>query len=206
MANVVFLSVPAYGHLNPVLPIVSELVRRGHRVTVFDEPPFEKLITATGAHFVAYPKAVSMEDMSAVLLKGDLMATFELFLRASPVLYEFCLKQLLGNIPNVLVVDGIALWGEMIGRRLTVPTIVASPFFAYEIGRNTAPGELRHNLGLFARVLPRLVWGWIRVALYGIYLMPLHWPLLPIRGNLTMMLTSRELHPESPIFRSKRWM
>ena len=205
MANIVFLSVPAWGHLNPVLPIISELVRRGHRVTVFDEPPFAAAVEATGARFVAYPKAISMEDMSAVLMRGDLMATFELFLRGTTTLYRFCLSQLVDDIPNVLVIDGIALWGEMLGRRLTVPTVVSSPFFAYEINRNSAPGEFAHNLGLFARVFPQLVWGWIRIALNGVYLLPLHWPLLPMRGNLTMMLTSKEVHPPSPIFRDKRW-
>jgi MGT family glycosyltransferase len=205
MANIVFLSVPAYGHLNPVLPVIAELVRRGHSVTVFDDLPFAPLIATTGAKFVAYPKAVSMEDMSAVLMRGDLMATFELFLRASPRLYEFCVTSLLPNIPNVLVIDGIALWGEMVGRRLTVPTVVTSPFFVYELARNTAPGEFLHNFGLFARILPRLVLQWILVALKGVWLMPLHWPLLPIRGNLTLMLTSRELHPPSPIFSGRGW-
>lgn len=205
MAKIVFLSVPAYGHLNPVLPIVAELARRGHDVTVFDEPPFRSLIESSGARFVAYPPAMSMEDMSAVLMNGDLMATFELFLRASAKLYKFCLKMLLADIPNVIVIDGIALWGEMVGRRLTVPTVVTSPFFAYELGRNASPAEFRQNLGRFLRHLPALVIGWIRLALNGVYLLPLHWPLLPMRGNLTMMLTSETLHPPSPIFKDRRW-
>ena len=205
MAKIVFLSVPAYGHLNPQLPIIAELARRGHVVVVFDEPPFRHLIESVGARFVAYPPAMSMEDMSAVLMNGDLMATFELFVRASAKLYDFCLKTLMDDIPNVIVIDGIALWGEMVGRRLTVPTVVTSPFFAYELGRNAAPGEFSLNLRRFLRHLPALVIGWIRLGLKGVYLLPLHWPLLPMRGNLTMMLTSRELHPLSPIFKDKRW-
>ena len=205
MAKIVFLSVPAYGHLNPQLPIIAELARRGHDVAVFDEPPFRPLIEAAGARFVAYPPAMSMEDMSAVLMNGDLMATFELFVRAAAKLYDFCLKMLVEDIPNVIVIDGIALWGEMVGRRLTVPTVVTSPFFAYEIGRNAAPGEFRHNLGRLLRRFPALVIGWIRLGLKGVYLLPLHWPLLPMRGNLTMMLTSRKLHPPSPIFKDPRW-
>ncbi len=60
MANIVVLSVPAWGHLNPVLPIIAELVRRGHSVTVFDEPPFAAAVEALGASFVAYPPAMSM--------------------------------------------------------------------------------------------------------------------------------------------------
>ncbi len=205
MANIVFLSVPAYGHLNPVLPIIAELVRRGHNVTVYDEPPFLPVIEATGATFAAYPPALSMEDMSAVLMDGNLMATFHLFLRVTTKLYRYCVAQLGNRLPDVVVVDGIALWGEMVGRRLGVPTVVTSPFFAYEIGRNAAPGEFSRNLGQFLRLLPQLVIDWIAVALNGVWLMPLHWPLLPVRGNRTLMLTSRELHPPSPIFRDRRW-
>ena len=195
MARIVFLSVPAYGHLNPVLPIIAELVRRGHAVTVFDEPPFELVIRATGAQFVAYPKAMSMEDMAAVLIGGDLMATFELFLRASAPLYDFCLTTLRSDRPDVLVIDGIALWGEMVGRRLRVPTVVTSPFFAYGLSRHDAAAEIRTNVVNLARVFPPLVMDWIRVALRGVHLLPLHWPLMPARGNLTLMLTSREMHP-----------
>src|SRR5690349_12594365 len=103
MAKIVFLSVPAYGHLNPQLPIIAELARRGHDVVAFDEPPFRPLIEAAGARFVAYPPAMSMEDMAAVLMNGDLMATFELFVRASARLYDFSLKTLLQDIPNVIV-------------------------------------------------------------------------------------------------------
>ena len=211
MANIAVLSVPAWGHLNPVLPIIAELVRRGHSVTVFDEPPFAGAVEALGAKFIAYPPAMSMEDMAAVLMNGDLMATFELFLRVTPKLYRFALRQLRDKKPDALVVDGIALWGELLGRRLRIPTVVTSPFFAYELGRNAAPGEFRHNLARFIRILPRLVWDWILVALHGLgglpfaFPLPLHWPLLPMRGDLTLMLTSQALHPPSPIFRRRGW-
>ena len=205
MARIVFLSVPAYGHLNPVLPIVRELVRRGHEVTVFDEPPFAPVIEATGAKFVAYPPVMSMEDMSAVLMGGDLMATFELFLRSSPALHEFCYQTLKRNKPDILVADGVALWGETVGRALRVPHVITSPFFAYELGRNQGEGEFRASLGSFLRSLPALVVGWIRIALKGVWFLPLHWPIQPVRGDLTLMLTSRELHPPSPIFDRKGW-
>jgi len=205
LARIVVLSVPAYGHLNPVLPIVAELVRRDHDVTVYDEPPFEPVIRATGAGFVAYPKAMSMEDMAAVLIRGDLMRTFELFVRASAPLYDFCRAQLRDNPPDVLVIDGIALWGEMVGRRLHIPTVVTSPFFAYELSREAAGEEFARNLRNLLPALGPIALGWINLGLRGVQLLPLHWPLLPVRGDLTLMLTSRQLHPPSPIFKWRGW-
>ena len=35
-----FVSIPAYGHVNPTLPLVAELVSRGHRVTYFTSADF----------------------------------------------------------------------------------------------------------------------------------------------------------------------
>jgi MGT family glycosyltransferase len=205
LARIAFLSVPAYGHLNPVLPIVAELVRRGHEVVVFDEPPFETAVRPTGASFVPYPPVMSMDDMAAVLMRGDLMETFELFIRSTPALYDFCFRTLRKNRPDVVVIDGIALWGEMAGRRLGIPTVVTSPFFAYEIGRNAGQAEFARNLRNFLRQLGPFVLHWVRVGLRGPWLLPLHWPLMPVRGNLTLMLTSRELHPPSPIFGHRGW-
>lgn len=207
MANIVFLSVPAFGHLNPVLPIVAELVRRGHTVTVYDEPPFQTLIEATGAGFVAYPPAMSMEDMAAVLMGGDLVATFALFLRATPALVRFCRPRLKANRPDVLVYDGIALWGEVLGKMLKLPTVVASPFFAYEIpfagGRSPEFWQMARSM---VRNIPLMAWQWIRVALLDLRAIPLHLPFLPASGKKMLMLTSRELHPKSPTFSKPRWV
>src|SRR4051812_19458262 len=55
LAKIAILSVPAYGHLNPVLPIAKELVRRGHQVAIFNDENFAPLISATGARFEPYP-------------------------------------------------------------------------------------------------------------------------------------------------------
>jgi len=206
LAQIVFLSVPAYGHLNPVLPIIAELVRRGHAVTVYDEPPFEAVFRATGADFVAYPKAMSMEDMAAVLMRGDLIETFELFVHATSPLYDFCFRQLRGKRPDALVIDGIALWGEMVGRRLHIPTVVTSPFLAYGLSRESGSRELKQMLASLLRRLGPIILNWIRVGLKGVQLLPLHWPLLPVRGDLTLMLTSKDLHPRSPMFDKPRWV
>ncbi len=46
-----FFNLPAHGHVNPSLPLVSELVRRGHSVTFFTSELFRKRVEATGAHF-----------------------------------------------------------------------------------------------------------------------------------------------------------
>jgi UDP:flavonoid glycosyltransferase YjiC (YdhE family) len=51
--HVAFVSIPAHGHVNPTLPLVAELVRRGHRVTYFTSADFEPRIRRAGAVFHA---------------------------------------------------------------------------------------------------------------------------------------------------------
>ena len=90
-------------------------------------PPFAAAIAPTGAEFVAYPPAMSMDDMSAVLMNGDLMATFKLFVRVSSPLYDFFFRQLRNHRPGVLVTDLTAPGGGMVAPRLGTPRAETHP-------------------------------------------------------------------------------
>jgi MGT family glycosyltransferase len=61
-------------------------------------------------------------------------------------------------------------------------------------------------LASLVRRLGPIVVNWVRVGLKGVHLLPLHWPLLPMRGDLTLLLTSRALHPPSRMFEDPRWV
>ena len=54
MAKMVFLNFAAHGHTNPTLPLVSELVSRGHTVIYYSMPEFREKIEAAGAEFRTY--------------------------------------------------------------------------------------------------------------------------------------------------------
>jgi UDP:flavonoid glycosyltransferase YjiC (YdhE family) len=49
MGTGVFFNLPAYGHVNPTLPVVRNLVARGERILYFDTPEFKEKIEAAGA-------------------------------------------------------------------------------------------------------------------------------------------------------------
>jgi MGT family glycosyltransferase len=58
MAKYSFLNVPAWGHVNPTLPVVQELVRRGHEVSYYLTEDFRETIGATGAVFQPYESKI----------------------------------------------------------------------------------------------------------------------------------------------------
>src|ERR1700689_579247 len=51
--HIAFFSIAKPPHINPTLPIVAALVRRGHRVTYVTSEAFASRITALGAEVVA---------------------------------------------------------------------------------------------------------------------------------------------------------
>ena len=196
MARIAVLSVPAYGHLNPVLPIVRRLVERGHQVTVFNEASFEPLIRATGAAFAAYPPVIRLEDFSRTLKDGNMIAWIEMILGATGPLLRFLTRRLRDDPPDLLVFDGIAVWGEMLASKLKLPSVAISTTFTSDaFGRS--PGEILRDLWAIVPLLPNFLWDAIRVIPQGLLDLPRTLPLIPRRGDVTVMLTSRQFHPPS---------
>ena len=60
--HIAFVSLGAFGHVNPTLQLASELVARGERVTYFCPEDFRKVIEPTGATFVAVPSWMADND------------------------------------------------------------------------------------------------------------------------------------------------
>jgi MGT family glycosyltransferase len=58
MAKYSFFNVPAWGHVNPTLPVVQELVGRGHKVSYYLTEDFRETIEATGAIFQPYESKI----------------------------------------------------------------------------------------------------------------------------------------------------
>jgi len=62
MAKLLFFNIPVYGHVNPTLPVVTELVQRGHHVVYYNSDTFEQAFKGTGAEFRSYPNSSTSED------------------------------------------------------------------------------------------------------------------------------------------------
>ncbi len=208
MAKIAILSVPAYGHLNPVLPIAKELARRGHQVTIFNDANFAPLITATGASFAPYPEGViQLEDFSRTLKDGDLVAWLAMIFMATGPLLGAAYKALRDDPPDLVVFDGVAIWGEMLATKLRVPSVSISTTFIFEVFRQiSGPMEfIRYELSVL-RHLPQFALGFLKMQWHGLRNLPWRLPLAPRQGSeLTIMLTSKLVHPKTPYFEGKRY-
>ena len=86
MSKLVFFNIPAYGHTNPTLGVVRELVARGNQVWYYSFAPFQKVIQEAGATFVPCDDAAlgmtpSPEDSARV--GKDLAFSIDLIVRAT---------------------------------------------------------------------------------------------------------------------------
>jgi MGT family glycosyltransferase len=207
LSKIAIVCTPAFGHVIPMLGPIAELIRRGHDVVVYNSPQFEQLTTATGARFVAYPPALDMMDIANALKRGNHLDVYPLLLEAVPALADFTLAAMRADRPDVVVYDAVAMWGSIAARTLGIRSISDSPIFVFEVFRHMV--SWREFWGLvsgFVPKLPRVLLAYARMLRFGIDKLPVAVPLYPVRGDKDILLTSRELHPQSPIFRKDSWV
>lgn len=117
LGNIVFFGTPAYGHVNPTLPMITELVKYGYRVTYYDTEEFRQAIEACGATFRAY-------DFGTIpwtpQVGSRILELTELLLRFTDAQMEELLRQTKELHPVLILHDTIAFWGRAVAQTLGI--------------------------------------------------------------------------------------
>lgn len=121
-----FFNIPGYGHVNPTLPMVKELVDRGEQIDYCCTEEFRAMIERTGARFVPLPEDLVYETNE----KFNLLEIFaELIERCYYILPA--LEQLITREGyEYLLVDMYTPWGRLLAEKLNLPIMVFFPSFA----------------------------------------------------------------------------
>ncbi|MEV6607668.1 macrolide family glycosyltransferase [Kutzneria sp. NPDC051319] len=123
MAHIAFVVLPAAGHVNPTLPLVAELVRRGHRVTYSAGADHAEAITAAGATALS-SRSGSVRPTGS--LNEMLLAGVETCRMVVPVLEKVFRE----DPPDLLCYDVLTPYAPALAHRLGVPTVVTVPTHA----------------------------------------------------------------------------
>jgi MGT family glycosyltransferase len=153
--HIAFICLPAAGHVNPTLPVVAELVRRGHRVTYATSAKYAKVIESAGAAF--FP---SGEDLAAFLPprersadggpapadggrapspiagmfagmpSGMMSGLLERILKGAREEFPALLARLAEDRPDGVCYDAMTLSGKMAAAKLALPDIALIPSYA----------------------------------------------------------------------------
>ena len=192
--TIAFMNIAMHGRVNPTLPIVAELVRRGHSVTYHTSPAFSEAIAATGAKVLLYSggdQPLPDPPIPITLLEG-LVSTA---IRVLPT----ALTELRGIRPDLIVHDSACVWGAVAARELDVPA--ASSFTTFAFNRQV-PSPTHGSWALLAGAAthpsslvgyPRSRWGLRRR--FDVRGLPL-FDLGNIRQPLNLVYTSRAFQPD----------
>lgn len=122
---------PAHGHVNPMLPLVPELLSRGHRVTYATGPECAPAVAATGAKILTIPARVPPmywpEGATDERVDGMLSALYTGVRDSLPIL----LREFTDDPPDVLCYDLTTEVGRLLSRILDVPSASLVPHFAF---------------------------------------------------------------------------
>jgi MGT family glycosyltransferase len=122
MTKYIFLDLPSYGHVNPTLALVQELVQRGHHVSYYLPERFQSAIQATGAIFRSYQSQINPQwvvDASGLPRRLPVSIVDE----GRHVLPQI-LERIGAEQPDCLVYDHMCTWGYIVAQVLNVPAIV----------------------------------------------------------------------------------
>ncbi len=148
MPKALLFNVPGHGHVNPTLPLVAELVRRGHRITYFVTEGFRAAVEAAGAAFCAY-NTIHDDYFDARGLSGSVpqRVALALITTSGEILPEL-LDIARTEEPDYILFDGMCPWGNLVARILNLPAIAS-----LSLSPMNAPPP-RAMLKIFPLILP----------------------------------------------------
>jgi MGT family glycosyltransferase len=197
MAKIMVMNIPAHGHMNPTLPVVKELVARGHQVLYYNTEEFRAQIERRGAEFRPYHAPMPTVAETQAIVSQSLIHVTVLILGLSQRLTGYMLAELEREQPDLVMYDSICLWGMQSARLSGIPSVASITTFVTEGAAYLFPKRdlLRLIVGAVP-LLPQVIQ--LRgklVKQYGKDSLPK--VLFPTTGSLNLVFTSREFQPDT---------
>jgi len=120
MAKIIYVGIPAHGHTNPTLPILQELIQRGHQVIAYNAESFRAKFAPTGVEFRPYPEPMPTEREISEALYEMINASL-LFSRMSTHLTRYTIDEMQREQPDLILYDSTTMWGYIAARSLGIP-------------------------------------------------------------------------------------
>lgn len=143
--HIAVVSLGAFGHVNPTLSVVTELVRRGVRVTYFTTENFRNIVEPTGADFVPVKSWMADNDThndgqkDGSAEENVAAAVPFLFLNEAGAYIDTILAVLEKDKPDAILHDFAGIAGTMAADILKVPNIMI--YTSYPSNENYSVAE-----------------------------------------------------------------
>ncbi|MDP4143632.1 MAG: glycosyltransferase [Bacillota bacterium] len=130
MSKVLFLNLPAYGHVNPTLGLAAALVKMGEEVVYFCSEEFRDKIEKTGAEFRCFKTNYEIGSKGGSGNKKNFKEIINKMLARFEETIEDVLSQTKGIKFDYIVHGSVFPCGNTIGKILNIPTISSFAIFA----------------------------------------------------------------------------
>lgn len=143
--HIAIVSLGAFGHVNPTLSFVTELIKKGVRVTYFTTEDFRKIVEPTGAKFVSLKSWMAEnqgggEEKSGGDKEDSVAATVPfLFLNEAGGYIDDILAVLREDRPDAVVHDFAGIAGTIAADVLHVPNVML--YTSYPSNENYSVAE-----------------------------------------------------------------
>ena len=134
MSKVMFFNMPGYGHINPTLPLVEELVNQGEEVIYYSTERFREKIGKTGSVFHPY-EIINDDNIRLPLNPVDFA---EMLLSDSVRLLPMLIKDIQRAQIDYIIHDSVCVWGWAAAQTLKIPAVCSTGHFV--INRDIVKG------------------------------------------------------------------
>jgi len=165
VAQVIATATPFHGHVQPVLTVVADLVRRGHEVSVLTGARFADAVRAAGARHVSLPPAADFDDRKldvyfperAAIPAGPAQLEYDVkYIFGDPTAAQYrALRALLARFPASVVISEPLFFGAtalalseppgrrpaLVGLGITLPTLLSDDAPPLGLARPPVVGE-----------------------------------------------------------------
>ena len=133
MKRISCFCIPAYGHMNPMLPVVSELINCGNHVRFYSFNEFREKVEGTGAEFISCDRflpSLNSDQMSNIMKVSTTEMTIQ-DIRTTRNMNDFLADELLSFHPDVIYSDSVCFWGKLTAWKYQIPMVVSTSTFAF---------------------------------------------------------------------------
>jgi MGT family glycosyltransferase len=123
MAKIAYVGLPAHGHTNPTLPVMQELVKRGHHVLYYNAESFRTQVALTGVDYRPLPDEFMPTEREVSEALHELINASLMFSQMSRPLARFLIDEFQREKPDLVIYDSAAMWGYIAARTHKIPNV-----------------------------------------------------------------------------------
>lgn len=201
MARILFVNIPAHGHVNPTFPLVAAFVKAGHEVDYLISESFRKKVEYCGATFVPYltPVDVDFSDSKIKIFKNMRKAFKEI---------DVGIRKL-GPQYDVILLGGMYYDISKLEKEIKKPIIFCPAIFIQN--EQTLTHLMKISTGIPAvikffllnSIIRKLLSRLLVSPILGIKISDLLVATGPQSPTLNINFTSKYFHPEASTFSDK---